>query len=363
MEETKDSKKTEKPQRGKIAQFFLRPLSKKTKIILLILLIILGGLFAYGIYIFPLVFPGDYSIGEKEEQKLEAVCPLTGVYVTQEAADARPFGIMIENNTAARPQSGLNKADLVYEVVTEGGITRFLAFYECQTADIIGPVRSSRIYYLDWVEELSAFYVHAGGSSDSLVRIQRDGILDLKHAQGYFWRSSARLSPHNLYTSIEKLRQYAESKKYDLKKSDFVEWKFKDEAKFADRPESTSVKIHFSSASYLVEYVYNKNTNDWTRKIAGNADKDLETQNPIKVKNIAVQLVQITKRSDGRVDVGNIGSGDAVIFVDGKVALGTWKKTTATSRNKFYDLAGKEIEFSRGSIWVAVVQLGTTIEY
>ncbi len=361
-DQTKVSEQAEKPQKGKIAQFLKRPLSKKTKIILLILLIVLGGLFAYGIYILPLITPGDYSVGESEK-KPEAVCPLTGVYVTQEVADTRPFGIMIENNSVARPQSGLDKADLVYEVVTEGGITRFLAFYECQTADVIGPVRSSRIYYLDWVQELKAFYVHAGGSPDSLVRIQQDGVLDLKHVQNYFWRSSARSSPHNLYTSIEKLRQYAESKKYDLKKSDFVEWKFKDDAKKADRPESASVKIHFSSASYLVEYVYNSNTNDWTRKIAGVLDKDLETGEPIKVKNVVVQFAQITKRADGRVDVGNIGSGDAVIFVDGKASLGTWKKATATSRNKFYDSAGKEIEFSRGSTWVEVVNLGTTVEY
>jgi len=353
----------EKSKKSKFAQFFLKELSPRTKKILAVFLIIFGGLFAFGIYILPFDTGNNTTLKEKEKPKLDTACPLTGVYVQKPDAQRRPFGVMIENHYAARPQSGLDKADLVYEVVTEGEITRFLAFYQCQKADEIGPVRSSRIYYLDWVAELSAFYAHAGGSPDALAQISRDGALDLQHATGYFWRSSSRPAPHNLYTSINKLEQYASSKKYDLNQVDFTSWDFKDDPTKAKRPAEFNFKIHFSSASYLVEYIYNQATNDWTRKIAGQIQKDAKNGESINVKNIAVEFTQITKRSDGRVNVGTIGSGRALFFIDGKVTEGTWKKDSAGERVIFLDSKGNKIKFSRGSTWVEVVQDGTKVEY
>ena len=350
--------------KNKIIGFLLLKLSLRTKKILLVLLIIFGGLFAYGIYKFPFgASEGDFFVEKKEEPKEDTICPLTGILTTQEKADRRPFGIMVENHVSARPQSGLDKADLVYEVVTEGGITRFLAFYQCQDADEIGPVRSSRIYYLDWVAELAAFYAYAGGSPDSLARIYRDGVLGLKHSTRYFWRSRARPSPHNLYTSISKLEQYATNKKYDLKKSDFETWSFKDDPLLSQRPESFNFKINFSSYSYLVEYVYNKKTNDWTRKIAGKFDVDLKTGENIKVKNIIVQFSQIQPRGDSRVDVGTIGTGKALFFIDGKMTEGTWQKAAAAERSKYLDSNNIPVKFSPGPIWIEVVQIGTKIEY
>lgn len=352
-------------EKSKFAQFFLKKLSSRTKKILLVLLIILGGFFALGIYLLPFDSGGDSVTDQNKEEEvsqLDTPCPLTGEYVTEDVARQRPYGVMIENSADARPQSGLDKADLVYEVVTEGGITRFLAFYQCDQADEIGPVRSSRIYYLDWIAELSAFYAHAGGSSDSLARITRDKILDLNHATGYFWRSNSRPAPHNLYTSIAKLKQYATSKKYDLEKSDFSVWNFKDDAEKTARPESFNFKIHFSSASYLVEYVYNKETNDWTRKIAGSVQKDSKTKESIQVKNVVVQYTQITQRGDSRVDVATTGTGEAFIFVDGKKIEGTWRKSSVSDRTKYFDLAGKEVEFSRGPFWIEIVQIGTKVE-
>ena len=351
---------------------FLRPFSNRTKIVLAILLLIFGGLFALGIYFFPIDTGGGgvntSGSGEKPktEAKLDTACPLNGVYTTKEMAERRPIGVMVENSSDARPQSGLNKADLVYEVVTEGGITRFLAFYQCQDASEIGPVRSSRTYYLDWVEELTAFYAHAGGSPDSLARIVRDGILDLNHSQKYFWRTSSRPAPHNLYTSTEKLIKYAQSKKYDLKNSGFATWSFKDDAASADRPEFFKFKINFSSPAYLVEYLYNQETNDWSRKIAGVTDKDAKSGEEIKVKNVIVQFSQIIPRENedkNRVDVGTVGSGQAYYFIVGKVFQGTWQKSSTKARTQYLDSNGMAVKFNRGPIWVEVVQVGSKIEY
>lgn len=350
---------------NKFSQFFLKELSSRSKKVFAILLILFGSLFALGIYLLPFDLGNkadETSQKEEEIPRLTTPCPLTGEYVTEEAAKQRPFGIMIENSTDARPQSGLDKADLVYEVVTEGGITRFLAFFQCDQVDEIGPVRSSRIYYLDWVAELSAFYTHAGGSPDSLARISRDNVLDLNHATNYFWRSNNRPAPHNLYTSIAKLIQYAKSKKYNLEKSDFNVWTFKDDIEESQRPESFSAKIHFSSASYLVEYIYNQDANNWTRKIAGSVHQDVKTKEAIQVKNVVVQFTQIIQRSDNRVDVATTGTGDAIFLINGQKTQGTWRKSSVSDRTKYFDSVGKEIEFSRGPIWVEVVQIGTKVE-
>ena len=356
-----EEKQSKKP------NFLLRPFSRTTKIVLLILLIIFGLVFAWAIYVTPIADSFNPFASRKGDQgelpTLNAVCPLNGSAAADDMVGNRPFGVMIENHPDARPQSGLDKADLVYEVVTEGGITRFLAFFGCQNPSQIGPVRSSRIYYLDWVSELKSFYAHAGGSPDSLAAIQQRGIFDLNHATGYFWRSTSRAAPHNLYTSLEKLKSYAQSRHYDLNKADFTLWKFKDDPEKSARPESKSVKINFSSASFLVSYSYNKETNNWSRSMAGKSHLDAATGKQLKVKNIVVQYSQIVARSDGRGDVGNIGSGQALFFIDGIALTGTWKKDSTSARTIYADSNGREIEFSRGPIWIEVVKLGTVINY
>jgi hypothetical protein len=280
-------------------------------------------------------------------------------------ANRRPIGVMIENYPDARPQSGLSNADLVYESVTEGGITRFLAFFQCQNAATIGPVRSARIFFIDWIHELSAFYAHCGGNLNALARIKSDGIMDLdQFANGaYYWRTS-RPAPHNLYTSIDKLRAAASSKKYSLTSDGFTSWIFKDDPKLADRPQTPmNVKVNFSSASYLVQYSYNIATNDWTRKTAGVIDTDAATGQPIKVKNVIVQFASITPGPENSVDIQNIGSGNAIFFIDGQATQGTWTKTTVNDRTQYKDSNGLDIKFDRGLIWVEVVNIGTKIEY
>jgi hypothetical protein len=269
---------------------------------------------------------------------------------------------MIENHPDARPQSGLSKAEIVYEGVTEGGITRFMAVYACQE-DVpeIGPIRSARGYFLEWVKELSAFYVHAGGSGEGLNLIKTYSILDLNDSAKYFWRDKKRLAPHNLYSSLAELRDYAKSKKYDLE-ADITPLKFKDDSPLAE-PEAKEVTVNFSGITYQVKWIFDPEKDSYRRVLAGGTQKD-KSGDIIYAKNVVIQFVESSQFKEGSntlLEINNIGFGDAWVLLDGRIIKGTWRKESQTARTKFYTSGGQEIEFNRGPIWMEEIEKGKEV--
>ncbi|MDF2936212.1 MAG: hypothetical protein K0Q90_1585 [Paenibacillaceae bacterium] len=135
--------------------------------------------------------------------------PLTGLFSNGQK-DIRPIAVMVENSPAARPQSGLGDADVVYEILAEGDITRFTAFYHSRNPGRVGPVRSIRPYYVDVAAAMDAVLVHAGWSQEAMNRVAAGGVDHFDEVYGdtvYYWRSPDRKPPHNLYTSIEGIRR------------------------------------------------------------------------------------------------------------------------------------------------------------
>lgn len=158
--------------------------------------------------------------------------PLTGIQVTPALAKRPVTDVMIENSIDARPQSGLESAGVVFEAVAEGGITRFSALFQEAEPQLIGPVRSVRPYYMDWVAPFQASVAHVGGSPDGLKKV-RGGMRDLDEFfnPGSYWRSTSRAAPHNVYTSFAKLDALNKSKGY--KTSTFTSWPRKQDAPLA----------------------------------------------------------------------------------------------------------------------------------
>ena len=176
--------------------------------------------------------------------------PLTGVEVPNEAATKQAVtGIMIENSPDARPQSGLKQAGIVYEAIAEGGITRFLALYQEAKPRLIGPVRSVRMYYVDWVAPYNASVAHIGGSAAALAEVRNGNYRDIDQFfnAGSYWRASDRYAPHNVYTSFEKLDALNSAKGYN--ESSFTAWP-RQNGKASSAPDATSVAINFSSALF-----------------------------------------------------------------------------------------------------------------
>ncbi len=334
---------------------------KKYKIVFIISIVlaafIIGG--AIAAKYMPKKIPN--SIATKKSLKYTS--PLDGLqYDNKDKANRHPLAVIIENHPSARPHSGLIDASLVYEAITEGGITRFMAIFGPTDTKELGPIRSARLFFMDWLKEFDAFFAHAGGNEDALANIGNYSIKDIPHANDYYWRDYKGrnvASEHTLYSSTEKLYEYASNKKYNINSSDYTKYKFKKDGPGLEQG-GKGVEINFSSASYKVSWSYDFASNSYLRSMGGSEHKDLATNETIKAKNIIVQTVSRTLQPHGSYGDQNwvfdtIGSGDAKIYRDGKEISAKWKKTALTERTKFYDESGAEMEFNPGKTWIEVV--------
>jgi len=285
--------------------------------------------------------------------------PLSGVKVFEESLTKKtPLAVVIENSPNARMQSGLDRADMVYETTAEGGITRFLAFFQQHRLNEIGPVRSARTYFVNWIVPYSPFFVHIGGSEAaySLIRqYKRIGIDDLRGAN-VFWRDKSRYAPHNAYTSYERVKNFVAGK-YPLETDGNFSNRFKDEASEDLRPEAQVLTVRFSSVeAYNVVWRYNKDNNSYKREMLGVPHTDRVTGNQLEAKNLVVlETTQTSTNTTEQHVKKTIGSGKATYFLDGKQISGYWKKTDVYSPIKFYDEYDREIEFNRGQLWVMII--------
>ncbi|MBU4375374.1 DUF3048 domain-containing protein [Patescibacteria group bacterium] len=281
---------------------------------------------------------------------------IDGVYAEAELVNLYPAAVIIENNIDSRPSSALAKANLVFEAEAEGGITRFLAVYAAgEDIDEIGPIRSARPYFVDWARELSALFIHCGGSPEALIKIARDNIFSINefYNETFFWRDKHRAAPHNIYTSTENINKYLAKK--EAGEGMLLSWHFKDDAPEDERTDSAQVKIGYKT-NYEVEWIYNKKTNDYIRYLAGQRHKD-SNGDEIRAKNIIVQYVKAKVLDDeGRLKMEHIGSGKALACLDGKCAAGEWRKDKSSARTRFYNEGGEEFEFNSGVTWVEVVR-------
>ena len=325
-------------------------------------------------------------------------CPINGAKYSKPQKQwwekHRPLGIMIENHQEARPQSGLSYADVVYEAVAEGGITRVLAVYYCQDAGIVGPVRSARTYFLDFISEYGDYplYTHVGGANtpgpaDALGQIGDYGwklyndLNEFSISYPTFKRDYDRLgrtvaTEHTMYSSTDKLWTYA-AKKRKLTNKDkdgnswdenFAKYSFKNDAKEAERPASQTISYKFWEGydDYETIWNYDKTTNSYARTNGGTPHKDKNNDKQLSAKNVVVLFVTERRANDGyegnlHMLYGTKGTGRASIFIDGQEIKGTWSKKDRTSRLILKDNRGQEIEFNRGPIWFAVAAIGTSV--
>ena len=284
---------------------------------------------------------------------------INGILVEEATALQRPIAVVVENHPDARPQSGLVDADIVYETLAEGGITRFLAIYQTKEVKNIGPIRSARTYFAEIANELGAVFAHVGGNSDALENIRNRVYPNVSDADQffndpYFHRIKQRPMPHNVYTSIANLKELSLTHKFS-QQANLATWKFKDVEKSATS--SQEITINFSEKDYEVSYVFDPIKNLYKRYLAGKAHKDLDSGRQIEVKNVIVQFVKtFPTKTDTLYSIGMdlTSGGKALVFSNGQAANAVWKKTL-DGRTRYYDLNNLAIIFNPGQIWVALV--------
>ena len=345
-------------------------LSKKQKItyITITLLILIG--IAIGVFLQlrggnkPITLPIIKKTEPKKTPKpTTEASRLTGVTISPELNQRGVVGIMIENSPDARPQSGLKDAGVVFEAIAEGGITRFLTLFQEAQPDYIGPVRSVRPYYLDWLQGFDAPIAHAGGSADGLAKIRNENIPDLdQFANGaYYMRVNSRYAPHNLYTSMAKLDALRAAKGFTS--SNFTGFARKNEAP-VNTPTARSIDFKISSFLYSPHYDYDPATNSYKRSQGGKPHTDERSGVQIAPKVIIANVMSYGIASNGvNSNYNSIGSGKSYIFQDGTVTIGTWEKTGPKSQMVFKDTNGNVIKLNPGQTWISAVGSSSGVSY
>lgn len=281
---------------------------------------------------------------------------LDGTQIPDPAAAAAPVtAIMIENSPSARPQSGLKQAQVVYEAIAEGGITRFLAVYQQNKPGLIGPVRSLRMYYLDWAAPYQPSIVHVGGSLYALQQVRSGDYrnVDIEYHAGASWRATDRAAPHNVYTNFQNLE--ALNNKLGYTSSTFTSFARAD-GKPAATQDAKSIDVAISGALYNSHYDYNPATNTYARSQAGAPHLDREDGQITPSVIVTLKVNMTTIMEDGwRENITTTGSGEAQIFQNGTVQTATWSKADRTSPLQLTGADGKEVALNRGQTWVAAV--------
>ena len=324
------------------------------------------------------------DVPEPEAQK-PPTNPLTGEVVSSlDLISRRPLAVKVENDPKARPQSGIIDADLVYEELVEGGVTRFICIYLSKDPQAIGPTRSVRISDIDITFFLNPLLICSGGAGNVIATVAASGMLYIEEDVAHFWRDRSRRAPHNLYTSSTLLRQYLTEKGdgyYGQPVSGLV---FKQPGGGEGQETSgetsgteaqlgtpaTIIKIPYKAAICAAEYQYDAASNSYLHSINGTPHTDQTTGRRVAPRNVIVQFIKVV--DSGQRDVTGapvptsqvVGSGKCMVFSGGKVYNGTWKKSGRSSPTEFFDSEGKAIELEPGQTWIHLVtdDIGATYQ-
>ncbi len=287
-------------------------------------------------------------------------CPLSGRSIPENLDVTRPaVGVKVENSPAAYPLSGVERAELVYEELVEGGITRFMAFYHCTDAAKVGPVRSARIVDPAIMKPITRILAGAGGNAIVERALKRERIITIdEDAAGDAMRRIPRRGlafEHTLFANTSKIRRLGIERFHRPPRTTL----FKFGALQEEGRNAKSITIRFSSGNVVV---YRWARGQWQR---------FQERRPLKVeggKQVAVDNVLIEQHrvalSRRIVDVtGNpsieiedvVGSGRAVLFRDGRAIPGRWERKSVSSRVRFVAASGQEMVLKPGTTWIELV--------
>ena len=347
-------------------------------------------------------------------------CPINGkMYSKPEKEiweERRPVAAMVENHLDARPLSGISRADVVYEAVAEGGITRFLAVFYCGASaqDLeLAVIRSARVYYINWAQEYGdkPIYLHWGGANSICStcpggvklkgtidpRVDAYGLLNrigwyggtagndfnaghnigvpaVKRVKDRLKKGFDALDEHQPVAYLDEIFNEAKKRGFGYKDSEgnawdekFIKWIFAD-GKSSTPPEATKISFSFwdNKSDYDVVWEFDSSGNVYKRFNGGQVFTDWYfDKEQITASNVVIQFVKEEGEVDkeGHMFYTTTGKGIALIFQNGGVIDGTWEKKAQSDRTRFFDSAGKEVKFVRGSIWIEAVPAGNEINY
>lgn len=351
-------------------------------VILIILILIAGGLLAAKFWKDSQSQKqvGNVNIIENQEKIPEP---------TTFAGNERPIAFMIDNNINAMPQAGLLEADLVYEIIVEGGETRLMLVMQGKDLDKIGPLRSARHYFLDYALENDAIYVHYGQSPQAKSDIESLSISDINgiyESESLFWRDSSRYAPHNAVTSTANIEKIIEIEGFrttthqepvlnyvveqELDSIEEIEQKEEQKMQENQEQQTTSqiqdaweVTIPYSSYN-TVKYEFDSETQTYIRYSREKKQVDWETKKEITTKNIIITFMENESiDSYGRQTLYNIKKADGYYITNGKAIPITCEKTSRGGKTIYKDLDGNKLKVNDGKTFIQICPINSEVEF
>lgn len=344
---------------------------KKDKVFIISVVIFIILVICIGIYY--LFFNGNKSVVKKIEVKKK-------IKIVDEDSNERPLAVMIDNNVGYDTHAGLQDSYINYEIIVEGGYTRIMALFKDRDVSLIGPVRSSRHYFLDYALESDAIYAHYGWSTFAENDIKTLGVNNINGltADSAYWRDKKIAAPHNVFTSTETLYKYAESKNYDTKTDD---WKLlnysPDEINFkgpkkdkktgevSDDPRivANSLSLKYSN-NQTTSYMYDSENKYYLRFMDGKQHLDKTTRQQLHYKNIIIEKVEnYDLDSYGRQDLETVGDGEGYYITNGYALPITWQKANRDSKTIYKYLDGSKVVVNDGNTFIQIIPITTTPEF
>lgn len=317
--------------------------------------------------------PKQEAVLQKEDLTGKVPSPLTGLYINEESAKKRPVAVMINNLHKALPQSGIGQADILYEALAEGEITRLLAVFQEFNAEKIGPVRSAREYYTYFALDNDAVYVHHGGSPTGYSAIRNRAVNDLDGMTDKvaFFRDKQRVNQagmyeHSSYVSADGILQSCENKgiRTNLEESYQGMFSFYEKDTDLNSQESAqTVTIPYSSYQ-ISEFHYDAEKKLYERWQIGAPQIDESTGESIKVKNVIVQFANTAViDSEGRREIDLVGKGEGLYFTNGKAVPISWEKQKYNTPTRWFNKEGKELQLNKGKTFICVYPTYLEISY
>ena len=292
------------------------------------------------------------------------------VKIIDETSKSRPYAVSINNNHAAWPHAGLQDAYLGYELIAEGGITRLIALFKDQNTAKIGSVRSARHYFLDYVMENDAIFVHYGQSPQAkkdIASLSINNVNGMYDAKGFFRdKTLKRAWEHTAFTSIEKINTVVKSKKYrTTTEEQLLKYSPIKVDHSSDDTLKTANKVTIKYSNYqTTSYEYDKENMNYKMFMGGKSHDDLVTKKQYTVKNIITYQVKNTSLGDkkGRQDLDNVGSGEGYYISNGEAIKIKWSKSSRSSKTKYTLMNGEELVVNDGNTWIHIQPKGQTLK-
>ncbi|MCL1935655.1 MAG: DUF3048 domain-containing protein [Defluviitaleaceae bacterium] len=317
--------------------------------------------------------PEEYEPEEIDPFYGMVINPLTGTWILEEIAGNRPMAIVINNLPRALPQSGIGQADIIYEVLAEGGITRLIAIFTNVTADKVGPIRSTREYFAPIAINHNAVLIHHGGSPTGYNAIRNLGIhnLDGMILEGsIFFRDMVRfrtsgMREHSSYTNFENIKNYMSSRGFDIYEDIPYLFNFYKEFQIPEGTEVTEIVLPFSN-SHTANFIFNNENGLFYRYQRGLAQIDEYDDSHLTVSNIIIKKTSVNAipgDPEGRVDVNMLGRGEGYFVTAGRYVPIIWQRSSLDSQTVFLDKDYNILNLNPGSTWIAILPTNANIEF